>query len=122
MTQMQSTSGSSTKAETLDLNFEARSYDFQRYVDSKNWIGGKWTDAKSGKTIEVHNPRHGEVLGTVPWSVEADVDAAVATVGADFCEEFNNYLPRKGSKIASLPGLSIGITYILPAPKEAPKL
>ena len=84
MTQMQSTSGSSTKAETLDLNFEARSYDFQRYVDSKNWIGGKWTDAKSGKTIEVHNPRHGEVLGTVPWSVEADVDAAVAAAKAAF--------------------------------------
>ena len=39
--------------------------------------------------------------------------------GAD--EEFNNYLPRKGYKIASLPGLSIGITFILPAP-EAPKL
>ena len=50
-----------------------------------------------------------------------DVDAAVATVGAEFCEDFNNYLPRKASKIASLPGLSIGITFILPAP-EAPKL
>ena len=51
-----------------------------------------------------------------------DVDAAVATVGAEFCEEFNNYLPRAGYKIASPPGLSIGITFILPAPKEAPKL
>ena len=42
-------------------------------------------------------------------------------VGAEFCEAFDNYLPRKGYKV-TMPGLSISLVYILPPPEGAPKL
>ena len=50
----------------------------------KNFIGGKWVDAKSGKTFENRNPAHWDkVLGTFPKSGKEDVDAAVkAATGA----------------------------------------
>jgi betaine-aldehyde dehydrogenase len=40
------------------------------------YIGGKFTDAKSGKTKTVINPATGESYATVPDSQEEDVDAA----------------------------------------------
>ncbi len=44
----------------------------------KNFIGGKWVDAKSGRTFENRNPAHWDkVLGTFPKSGKEDVDAAV---------------------------------------------
>jgi len=50
----------------------------------KNFIGGKWVDAKSGKTFENRNPAHWDkVLGTFPKSGKEDVDVAVkAATGA----------------------------------------
>ena len=50
----------------------------------KNFISGKWVDAKSGKTFENRNPAHWDkVLGTFPKSGKEDVDAAVkAATGA----------------------------------------
>lgn len=44
----------------------------------KNFINGKWIDAKSGETFENRNPANwDEVLGTFPKSGKEDVDAAV---------------------------------------------
>ena len=65
-----------------DFTFSGRSYDFLTYVDCKNWIDGAWVDAKSGKTIDVDNPRHGKTMGQVVWSDRADVDEAVAAAKA----------------------------------------
>ena len=65
-----------------EFAFSGRSYDFLSYVDCKNWIGGQWVDAQSGKTIDVDNPRHGKTMGQVVWSDRADVDAAVEAASA----------------------------------------
>ncbi|MCA9545852.1 MAG: aldehyde dehydrogenase family protein, partial [Myxococcales bacterium] len=67
---------------TQTFPFQARSYDFVPYVDAKNLIGGEWVPARSGASIPVENPRHGKVMGTVPMSAMADVDAAVAAAKA----------------------------------------
>lgn len=40
-------------------------------------VGGKWTDAASGETMEVLNPATGEAIAEVPRCDVADVDAAV---------------------------------------------
>jgi alpha-ketoglutaric semialdehyde dehydrogenase len=51
----------------------------------KNFIGGKWVDAKSGKTFENRNPAHWDkVLGTFPKSGKEDVDAAVKAAAGAF--------------------------------------
>ncbi|MCC6621455.1 MAG: CoA-acylating methylmalonate-semialdehyde dehydrogenase [Deltaproteobacteria bacterium] len=64
--------------------YEARSYDFAPFVDTKNLVGGEWVDAVSGKTFPVDNPRHGKVIGHAPDSDAADVDAAVAAAKRAF--------------------------------------
>ena len=56
--------------------FSARSYDFVEYVPCKNWIGGQWRDATTGKTIPVENPRWGKPLSNVPISGAEDVALA----------------------------------------------
>jgi alpha-ketoglutaric semialdehyde dehydrogenase len=43
----------------------------------KNYIGGKWVDAKSGQEFTRENPATGETIGTFAKSGEADVLAAV---------------------------------------------
>jgi acyl-CoA reductase-like NAD-dependent aldehyde dehydrogenase len=44
----------------------------------QNYIDGKWTDSKSGRTFENRNPANwDEVIGTFPLSNKEDVDAAV---------------------------------------------
>jgi len=49
-----------------------------RVAEYKNFINGKWVDAKSGKTFENHNPADTrDVVGTFPKSDQRDVDAAV---------------------------------------------
>ncbi len=49
------------------------------YVDSryKLFIGGKWVDAKEGKTFESYNPANGECLCTCEEAGKEDVDLAV---------------------------------------------
>ncbi|HTY81210.1 MAG TPA: aldehyde dehydrogenase family protein, partial [Dehalococcoidales bacterium] len=43
----------------------------------KTWIGGKWVDAKSGKTFPSINPANGEIIAEIPLCDKADVDVAV---------------------------------------------
>ena len=64
--------------------FEGKSYDFAKYVDCQNWIGGEWVAASTGESQAVVNPRHGEVMGRVVMGGAADVDAAVAAAKAAF--------------------------------------
>jgi 1-pyrroline dehydrogenase len=52
----------------------------------ENYIGGKWTPAKSGQTDKVLNPATGEVLAEVPASDAADVEDAVAAAAEAFTE------------------------------------
>jgi phenylacetaldehyde dehydrogenase len=42
------------------------------------FIGGKWVDAKSGKTFDTYDPGTGRVIGQVAEGDAADIDAAVA--------------------------------------------
>lgn len=66
------------------FDYSGRGYDFEKYVDALNWIGGEWTPAYSGKTIAVENPRHGKEMGNVAWSDGADVEKAVQAAKAAF--------------------------------------
>jgi phenylacetaldehyde dehydrogenase len=50
----------------------------------KNLIGGKWLEARSGKTFSVYNPSDGQVIAQVADSDKADVDLAVAAARAAF--------------------------------------
>jgi acyl-CoA reductase-like NAD-dependent aldehyde dehydrogenase len=50
------------------------------------WIGGDFSLAASGGTIEVLNPYTEEVLDTVPAGTSADVDRAVQAAQAAFAE------------------------------------
>jgi malonate-semialdehyde dehydrogenase (acetylating)/methylmalonate-semialdehyde dehydrogenase len=40
-------------------------------------IGGKWTEARTDRTGDIHNPSTGEVIARVPMCSAQDVDAAV---------------------------------------------
>jgi len=46
------------------------------------YVNGKWTDAKSGKTIKVTNPATGDVLGTVPNMGTDETRAAIEAANA----------------------------------------
>lgn len=43
----------------------------------KNWIGGRWVPARSGKTFQNLNPATGEILGEFPESGPEDIGDAV---------------------------------------------
>src|SRR5436190_16101730 len=61
--------------------------DVTRFLASqpfKLFIGGKWVDAKSGKTFETLDPGEGKVLAKVAAGDAADVDAAVAAAEQAF--------------------------------------
>jgi succinate-semialdehyde dehydrogenase/glutarate-semialdehyde dehydrogenase len=46
------------------------------------YINGQWTDADSGKTIDVTNPATGEVLGTIPNMGTAETRRAIEAANA----------------------------------------
>ncbi|MBH23851.1 MAG: methylmalonate-semialdehyde dehydrogenase (CoA acylating) [Myxococcales bacterium] len=62
----------------------SQDYAFETAEGVKNWIGGAWVDAHSGRTLEVINPRHGKVMTTVADSGAEDVAAAVAAAQEAF--------------------------------------
>ena len=43
----------------------------------KNYVGGHWVQAETDEALEVRNPATGEILGLVPMSGAAQVEAAV---------------------------------------------
>ncbi|MCG7601088.1 NADP-dependent succinate-semialdehyde dehydrogenase [Halomonas sp. McH1-25] len=46
------------------------------------YIGGRWTDASSGATLEVSNPSSGDSLGSVPSLSQDEVAAAIDAANA----------------------------------------
>jgi len=46
------------------------------------FIGGEWTGARSGATLEVDSPATGAIIGTIPDCDEADTQAAVDAASA----------------------------------------
>jgi 1-pyrroline dehydrogenase len=63
-----------------------------------NFIGGEWRPAADGATDDVVNPATGEVIGTVPASAAADVDAAVGAAQSAF-PAWAALTPRERSEI-----------------------
>ena len=47
-------------------------------MNYKNYINGKWVDAKSGKNFPVENPFNQEIIAYVPDSDKNDIDKAVS--------------------------------------------
>ena len=58
----------------------------ERAVETeRNWIGGQWVAAASGKTFENRNPAdRNDLVGSYPESDKRDVDAAVAAAKKAF--------------------------------------
>jgi gamma-glutamyl-gamma-aminobutyraldehyde dehydrogenase len=52
--------------------------------ETRNFIGGKFVDAKKGRKFETINPATGEVIASVARSDASDVDAAVKAARAAF--------------------------------------
>ena len=55
-----------------------------KYPAIQNYIGGKFTDANSSRTLEVISPIDGTLLSTVPMSTAKDLDDAVKAAKAAF--------------------------------------
>jgi len=63
-----------------------------------NFIGGDWRPAVDGATDEVINPATGGVIGSVPASAAADIDAAVGAASAAF-PAWAALTPRERSEV-----------------------
>ncbi len=61
----------------------------------KNFINGKWVDARSGQTMPSINPATGEVLGQVPNSGPEDVALAVQAAKAAYARWRKVPAPRR---------------------------
>jgi aldehyde dehydrogenase (NAD+) len=61
-----------------------------------NFIGGEWTPAKSGKTIENRNPATGELVGTFADSGPEDAERAVAAARDAFPRWRAMPAPKRG--------------------------
>ena len=63
----------------------------------KNYIGGKWVEAKSGKTFENRNPaNHHDLIGVFPASGPEDVDEAVSAAKRAFLNWRLVPAPKRG--------------------------
>ncbi|OGF55581.1 MAG: aldehyde dehydrogenase [Candidatus Fraserbacteria bacterium RBG_16_55_9] len=63
----------------------------------KNWIGGKWVEAKSGKYFSSTNPADpADVLGEFPRSDRHDVETAVKAADRAFAEWSRVPAPKRG--------------------------
>ncbi len=55
-----------------------------KYSAIQNYIGGKFVDASTTKTMDVISPLDGNYLSTVPMSNAKDLDDAVEAAQAAF--------------------------------------
>jgi len=55
-------------------------------MDYKNYINGKWVEAKSGKTFPVENPFNQEIISYVPDSDNHDVNEAVSAANTAYSD------------------------------------
>ncbi|XP_073923653.1 methylmalonate-semialdehyde/malonate-semialdehyde dehydrogenase [acylating], mitochondrial isoform X3 [Castor canadensis] len=58
--------------------YPASSFSSSSMPTVKLFIDGKFVESKSDKWIDIHNPATNEVIGRVPQSTKAEMDAAVA--------------------------------------------
>ena len=71
--------------------------DFNGLLMQANLVGGTWTGANSGETIDVTNPATGETLGTVPNCGTAETERAIAAATQAFPDwSRSNLLTRVG--------------------------
>lgn len=62
------------------------------YPDTRLFIDNDWVDARDGRTIAVHNPSTGQVIGAVAHASPVDLDRALHSV-ADGFETWRNFTP-----------------------------
>ena len=55
-------------------------------MDYKNYINGKWVEAKSGKTFPVENPFNQKIISHVPDSDNHDVNEAVSAANTAYSD------------------------------------
>src|SRR4051794_27288925 len=55
-------------------------------MQRKAWIGGRWTDARSGETREIVNPADGSVIAPVPEMAAEEGTPAGGAAGRAFGE------------------------------------
>lgn len=67
-------------------------------LKNKSYINGKWVDAVSGKTFEVHDPSSGNVIGNMPEMNKSDVNEAVEAASRAFLS-FKKTTGRERAKI-----------------------
>ena len=66
-----------------------------------NFVAGRWTASRGGRTYERHNPwRPSEVVGEFPSSAAEDVDAAVAAASDAFPEWAGLPAAKRGAILA----------------------
>lgn len=63
------------------------------------FIGGKWVEAKSGKSFQTHNPATGEVLAEVAEGDAADIDLAVTAARAAFEGAWSKWKPADRQRL-----------------------
>jgi 1-pyrroline dehydrogenase len=68
----------------------------------KIFVGGKWTDAAEGGTMEVLNPATGETIAEVPSCTSADVDAAVEAAAQGLPEWLDSTPAERGELLLKL--------------------
>jgi 1-pyrroline dehydrogenase len=66
------------------------------------FVGGEWTDAASGETMEVLNPATGEVIAEVPRCAAEDVDRAVDAARAALPEWLDSTPGERGELLLKL--------------------
>src|SRR6185295_15404158 len=74
------------------------SLDPMTYPNTSLFIDDDWVDAADERTIPVHNPATGQVIGTVAHATVADLDRALAAAQRGF-EAWREYTPAKRGKI-----------------------
>ncbi|CAN5883709.1 NAD-dependent succinate-semialdehyde dehydrogenase [soil metagenome] len=75
------------------------------YTDTRLLINGEWTDAKSGKTLDVINPATGKPIGKVAHAGIADLDQALASAQRGFDAWKNTSAPERANVMRKAAGL-----------------
>lgn len=67
-------------------------------LKNKGYIDGKWVDAGSGRTFEVHDPSTGTLIGTMPEMNKSDVNQAIDAASRAFAS-FKRTTGRERAKM-----------------------
>ncbi|MFC4563408.1 NAD-dependent succinate-semialdehyde dehydrogenase [Nocardiopsis mangrovi] len=68
------------------------------YPDTRLFIDDQWLDAADGRSIDVHNPATGQVIGRVAHAARPDLDRAAESVRRGF-EVWRDHTPARRSRI-----------------------